>query len=241
MHTKMLLTLLILTVASAAFAAGTDRVVVSKQGAIVRRIPAQPAQSVPRTDTPDPSLVMIYNTLASKYPKSPYWGWTAASVNGPFDGLGDPELWTAMPFTPTANHTVTEVAVGVTLDSGTNGLVLSLNNDASGAPGTAVETWQLTNLPTALCCTVQVATDNAGIPVTAGTQYWIVLSTNSTEIDTSAGWNLSEIDQVDSATLAQYCSNDKGGYSCSEYGLQNDAWTTFPNVPGVAFAVLGSN
>jgi hypothetical protein len=236
---KTRLTLAMLGLAGVTFAASTGRVVVSKQGMIARRIPGAPVLSVPRTDYDDPVLVRIFSNI-SKYRKSPYWGWTSASVNGPHDGYGDAELWTGAPFTPTANHTVTTVKVAATWYGGINGLVLSLNDDANGVPGAAIETWQLKNLPSNLCCAIQVVTDGAGIPVTAGRQYWIVLSTNSKEANTDAGWDLSEVNQADGATLAQYCSNNKGG-NCAEYGLKNNAWTAFSSLYGVAFAVLGSS
>jgi hypothetical protein len=171
---KTRLTLAMLGLAGVTFAASTGRVVVSKQGMIARRIPGTPVLSVPRTDFDDPGLVRLFSNI-SKYRKSPYWGWTSASVNGPHDGYGDAELWTGAPFTPTADHTVTTVKVAATWYGGINGLVLSLNNDANGVPGAAIETWQLKNLPSNLCCAIQVVTDGAGIPVIAGRQYWIVL------------------------------------------------------------------
>ncbi|HEV2964824.1 MAG TPA: hypothetical protein VG649_23555, partial [Candidatus Angelobacter sp.] len=67
-----------------------------------------------------------------------------------------------------------------------------------------------------------------------GTQYWIVLKTNSKTSNTWAAFNVNDTDQVDPAPAAQYCSADKGG-SCGS----NDKWTAFQSQPGLAFAVLG--
>jgi hypothetical protein len=138
-------------------------------------------------------------------------------------------------FTPSANHTVTKVEVAVGFVEGTNGLVLGLYSDASGVPGKAIKTWALSSLPTfGSCCTVEARTDAAGISVTAGTQYWIVLKTNKKETTTWAAFNVNDTDQIDSQVTAFYCSQDVSG-SCSN----NDKWTASQSTPGPAFAVLG--
>ena len=89
-----------------------------------------------------------------------------------------PEYWSAAAFTPTANHTVTKIEVGVGYVEGTNGLTLALYNDASGVPGTQIKAFAVSGLPNfGSCCMVVSATDYAGIAVTAGTQYSVVMKT----------------------------------------------------------------
>lgn len=231
------LTLLgLITATTMTLCADGAQLIKNRQGAFKTLTARELVATVPRNDFSDAASVEISDTL-SKYAKSPYWAWTQANVNGPV--YGQPEVWTAAPFTPGANHIAKKVEVAAIWSYGVNSIVLSINNDAGGVPGSAIKTWNLTNLPQALCCTVEAVSDKAGIRLRAGTRYWVVLSTNASEASTSAGWALSELGQSRGATLAQYCSDDHGG-NCSQYGLNNDAWTVFSSFWNVAFAVFGS-
>ncbi len=230
---KTLLTLTVLALASlTAFAASRDGVVVSKNGRMT--ITTKPAQTTTRTPSDDAGLVTIFDNIGSAYPKGTYWCCEGYTITGPTALSGFPEYWEAGAFTPKADHTVTKVEAAVGFVEGVNGLVLGLYNDASGVPGTAIKTWALTNLPTfGSCCVVETKTDTAGIPVTKGTQYWIVLKTNKKESTTWAAFNVNDTDQVDPAPTAFYCSG-----TSSECG-NNNAWTAGESQPGPAFAVLG--
>jgi hypothetical protein len=179
-----------------------------------------------RTEINDSSLITIFSNLAARYPKGAYWCCQGYNVMGPNSGLG--EQWMGAAFTPKADHTVTKIAVAVGYSQqGTNGVVVSLNDDNNGVPGQALQTWNAAGLPRfGDCCALVVESDASGIPVTAGKQYWVVLSTNSNETDTVDGWNVNDTDQVDPETLASYTSGK---------------WTAFQATPGVGFAVLGSN
>jgi len=232
----MLLALTVLILASVtALAASNDGVVMSKDGR--RTIATKRTQLVTREPSSDAGLVTIFNTIGSKYPKGTYWCCEGATITGPTALSGFPEYWEAGGFTADADHTVTKVKVAVGFVEGTNGLVLSLNADAGGVPGTALKSWKLSGLPNfGSCCTVESKSDSAGISIKAGTPYWIVLKTSSKESNTWAAWNVNDVDQVDTAPVAFYCSADKGG-SCGT----NDAWTATLSQPGPAFAVLGSN
>ena len=172
----------------------------------------------------DAGLVTIFNSLAASYPKGRYWCCMGYNVMGPNSGLG--VQWMAAPFTPAADRTVTRIAVAAGYSQqGANGVVVSLNDDNNGVPGQALQSWNTTGLPRfGSCCAVVVESNSTGIPVTAGKQYWVVLSTNSSESDTVDGWNVEDTDQVDPATMASYA------------GTQ---WTVFQATPGLGFAVLG--
>ncbi len=135
-----------------------------------------------------PGLVTIYSNLGTG--TNVYNGAAGTGVlgrnvpNQPF-----PE-WVANGFTPTANHTVTEIQVGVTWVEGANSVILSLNEDNGGKPGKTLFITQFTNLPTfGTCCTLQTATLTTGVPVTQGTQYWVVLRTKPTNQGTWNVWN----------------------------------------------------
>jgi hypothetical protein len=176
----------------------------------------------------DAGLVTIFSNLAEKYPKGSYWCCTGVGVLGP--GSGNGEQWMAAAFTPAADHTVTKIEVAVGwAQQGTNGVVMSLSRDSKGIPGKALKTWNVSNLPrSGDCCTLVVRSDSSGIPVTAGKQYWIVLTTNNNEKDTMDAWNVADADQVDSAMVATFPGT-------------NNKWNAFQTTPGLGFAVKGSN
>ena len=187
-----------------------------------------PAPSIATTNLNDAGLITIFSNLGAAYPKGEYWCCTGYNVMGQNSGAG--EQWMAAAFTPAADHTVTkiEVAVGYS-QQGTNGVVLSLNLDNNGVPGKALKTWNASGLPRfGTCCGLVVKTESAGIPVSAGKQYWVVLSTNSKEQDTVDGWNVIDTNQVDAATVATFPGT-------------NNQWNAFQTTPGLAFAVKGSD
>ena len=171
-------------------------------------------------------LVTIFSSLASKYPKGVYWCCTGYNVMGSNSGVG--VQWMGGAFTPAADHMLTrvEVAVGYS-QQGQNGVVISVNDDNGGVPGKSLKKWSVLGLPRfGTCCTTVVKTDRTGIALTGGRQYWIVLKTNSSETDTVDGWNVSDADQIDQATTASW---------------DGSTWHVFQAVPGVAFAVKGTN
>lgn len=187
---------------------------------------AEPTRSRKATNLKDSGLVTIFSNLAAKYPKGQYWCCSGYNVMGPSQG----EQWMAAAFTPAADHTVTRIEVAVGYSEGkTNGVVLSLNSDSNGVPGKALKTWNASGLPRfGTCCTLVVKSDSSGIPISAGKQYWIVLSTNSKEQDTVDAWNVIDSNQVDPATVATFPGT-------------NNHWNAFQTTPGLGFAVKGSN
>jgi len=189
-------------------------------------IEAGPTGSQTANHLKDSGLVTIFSNLASKYPKGQYWCCSGYNVMGPSQG----EQWMAAAFTPAANHTVTRIEVAVGYSQGkTNGVVVSLNSDKNGVPGKALKTWNASGLPRfGTCCMLVAKSDSAGIPVSAGKQYWVVLSTNSHELDTVDAWNVIDSNQVDAATVATFPGN-------------NNQWNAFQTTPGLGFAVKGSN
>jgi len=188
----------------------------------------EPPRSRTAANLKDAGLVTIFSNLAAKYPKGQYWCCTGYNVMGSNSGVG--EQWMAAAFTPAADHTVTRIEVAVGYSQGTiNGVVLSLFSDNNGVPGNALKTWNASNLPMfGTCCALVVKSDSAGIPVSAGKQYWVVLSTNSKEQDTVDAWSVIDSDQEDAATVATFPGT-------------NNKWNAFQTTPGLGFAVKGSN
>jgi len=190
---------------------------------------------VARDDAADAGLVKIANNF-TQYANSPYWGWLGYSVFGPGQGAGNgTEWWLATAFTPKANRIATRVEVAAEYDYGTNAVVLGLYDDAGGLPGKSLHSWQLTNLPHAVCCTVVGGSDKRGIPLTGGKQYWVVMRTDAKDAGAVVVWALTEFANVQKhgSSWALYCSG-----SCS--GWKNNAWNLFPKMLyGLAFSVLG--
>ena len=216
-----------LTITTAAQNATSKNNVITVSGPHAKMsVVTAPSRSFTRAEIKDASLITIFSNLAARYPKGAYWCCQGYNVMGSNSGVG--EQWMGAAFTPTADHTVTKIAVAVGYaQQGTNGVVVSLNDDNNGVPGQALQTWNAAGLPRfGDCCALVVESDASGIPITSGKQYWVVLSTNSSETDTVDGWNVNDTDQVDPETLASYTSGK---------------WTAFQSTPGLAFAVLGSN
>jgi hypothetical protein len=238
MRYKTVLVLAALTLLSVStFAAKKAEVVMSRDGR--KMYVTKGGHAVARATSSDSGPVTIFSNIGKVYPRGTYFCCESYSITGPKASGRLPEYWLAVAFTPTADHVVTMVEVAVNLLDGADHLVLSLNSDANGLPGASIKSWSLRSLPAAGdCCAVGTGKDRAGISVTAGTQYWIVLSTDGADSDTFAGWNVEDIDQVDTYNIpvAYYCSDDMGG-SCGN----NDEWTLDGSTSnqGPAFAVLG--
>ncbi len=179
----------------------------------------------------DPSLKVIAGNF-STYKYATYfsvWGETVAQggSNFPF------QTWAAVAFTPTADATVTRIETSAGRQgSGSAGFELGLWNDAKGLPGKPLKSFHVAKLPPyGQCCTVSVANDKAGIPVKAGTQYWVVVSTTSKDVDIYA-WAFNSTD-MRAQTQAYWC---KG--SSTYCGQNSGKWILNPYVQ-YGFQVLG--
>jgi hypothetical protein len=143
--------------------------------------------------------------------------------------------WVAIPFTPTADATVTRIEASVGTFGGTSEFELSLFEDNNGVPGKALKSFHITAPPTyGACCTLDVGNDKAGIPLTAGTQYWIGATTNSKDVF-EGGWAFNSTD-MRSYPIASYCKGP------SEFcgTTNNGKWVAgMSGDPLPAYAVLG--
>ena len=91
-------------------------------------------------------------------------------------------------FTPSQDHLIQAVQVGATYVQGSNGVIVSLNEDSNGVPGKQLAAKTFTNLPLfGTCCTLLTGKGASGIPVKAKTQYWVVLRPIAN--DTYCVWN----------------------------------------------------
>lgn len=141
-------------------------------------------------------------------------GWTVSAV-GSIVGF---QQNVAMPFTPDKNYAVKTVTVAVGYVAGTNGATVSLNADAGGVPGAVIKKMAVTGLPVFGTCCVTASIGGKGSPVTAGTQYWVVVKTDKKTADTWDAWNMNNIGAsgtfaFDTGTGWQLTSGPTGAYS----------------------------
>lgn len=215
-----------MTLAASASLAATERPVTVKAngatllaGPAVRSLGAPPAR--------EPGLAPIFNNLlpVKKYPYGTYFCCLGPTIAGPDNQYGVNEQWWAEAFTPNANATVIRIEVGVGYSVGTNSVNVGLYSDANGVPGTPLVSRDVDNLPDfGSCCITMTLKDKDGIPVTAGTQYWVVLGTDSRDTDFLGGWNYNTSDQVTKINQAE------------NFG---SGWQAGAIAPGVALAVWG--
>jgi len=229
----LMLCLTVLAFTMTAMAASKDGIFLSKDGRKTINT-NDPSKGQPYVEN-NAGLTTIFDNLAHKYPDGVYWCCAGMTINGP--GNGSPEWWQAAAFTPSANLKVTRIEVALQYIAGTyTHVLLSLNNDdGTGRPGTAIEEWKVTGMPPSASCCKVATKSSAGIPVTAGTQYWVVVKTEN-KSDVWATWNSNDTKQLDTEAIpqAQYCKS-KGPYCGGNSGV----WTPFKGYQGNAFAVLG--
>lgn len=195
-----------------------------------------------KTKTPPPPpgfSVVIFDNIQRAIPKVKYNCCHGFGIQGPQNGLGAHMLFDGVSFVPQANLHVVEIDVPASYNAGTNAIDVVLYSDNGGVPGTAIKTWKFTNLPPlGSCCAYLAATNAAGIPVTAGTKYWVVLRTDNTSLDALVTWNFNSVDITHTQGFTQYCSNDFQGTPCT---TPNDQWSSSTlQPPGLGLAVLAN-
>ena len=139
----------------------------------------------PTETEPPAGLKKIFSNLGSK--TDTYFDEDGVFITGP--GFSRTQ-WIGIPFQPASSAKATQIKIALSyFGSGTNAATVSLNADSGGVPGTALQTWELTNLPLfGSCCTLQTLNSKTGIKLTNGTTYWLVAQTDSTNEDAEAIW-----------------------------------------------------
>jgi hypothetical protein len=221
MFKKALLACSMLALASsAALAAGASDVVVSKDG---RTVTAPHGVASYAQSIHEPKATAIFENIGYKYPKGMYFCCYGATISGPNSALGA-EYWAAEAFTPASNASVSEVQVGVGYVEGTKTVNVGLYSDAGGVPGTALAGKDIAMVTSfGSCCGILDLKIKSGVAVTAGTQYWVVVSTDSKNADLFGAWNYNSTDEVDPVTEASYSSG---------------VWSSYSGVPAFDMAVF---
>jgi hypothetical protein len=215
-------TALAVAMSGAAMAATIGGVTVSHDGRTVVQTKPQP-HYLPALQHKK-GLKTIFSNIGTDYPKGLYFCCYGSTISGPNSELAA-TYWAAAAFTPTADATVTEIDAGVGYVAGTNSVTLSLYTDTGGVPGTLIKSFTSGALGDfGSCCTLAVASDKKGIAVTAGTQYWLTVTTSKAEDSTFAAWSFNSTDQTVPVNEAY---NDGSG------------WTSYSGAPAVSFGIYG--
>jgi hypothetical protein len=219
-------------IALAALAASPNPYTFSQNG---RTVTANEAPGVVTPANHDTKLTTIAGNL-STYQYGVYFccfGNTIAAgpPNFPF------QTWVAIPFTPTADATVTrvEAAVGTFGGADAGAFQIQLLADDNDSPGKPIKTFTISSEPTyGTCCTLDVGKDKAGIRVTKDTQYWIAVTTSSKQTSFAGGWAFNSTD-MRSHGIASWCEGS------SEYcGSNSGVWVVgMSGDPLPAYAILG--
>jgi len=140
----------------------------------------------------DAKLKTIFSNL-SDYKYGTYFCCVEEGIYGSNTQFG--VLWQAVPFTPNANVKLTKVEAGLRNLDGTNSVAIWLAADASGLPGdTLAGPVDISGLPyRGNCCSLAIAKFES-VPLTEGTQYWIVVGTDSNSMDSADLWNINSTD-----------------------------------------------
>jgi hypothetical protein len=219
---RIVLVLSLLTLAGivALAAGGHHGVITSQDGRLT--IAQQGPSHINHWIERDAALTTIAGNL-SRYPNGIFFCCYGFTISGSGSIIGS-NNWVAVPFTPAANYSVKKVEVSVGFVTGVNGVTVSLNADSGGVPGAALASADLSGLESyGSCCTLAVAGGGGGLPVAQGTQYWVVVSTDSTTNTTWDAWAFNSTDM----RLFPIASSQGAG------------WTAGQNLlPG--YAVLGT-
>jgi hypothetical protein len=170
----------------------------------------------------DSSLKELYSNLNSD-PDHLYDCHVATGIYGS-QAWGGGRTTVGVAFTPDVDAIVRKIDVGLHWDHGTNAFTVSLRADADGVPGDVLHTFQLSDLPPFDDdCSSLARVSTQGIPVKAGTVYWVVVKAYG---DTSGGWN-----QSFPAVRGPVAQNQGDGVG----------WYLFPEGLKGAFRVLGDD
>jgi len=131
----------------------------------------------------------------SDYTYATYFCCSGTSISGPNAQHGFGTFWVALPLTPKLNVTLTQVEAPFFTLSGAPSIAVWLAADANGLPGDTISGPVDVSLPPGFfgCCALSTARF-ASVPLTKGTQYWIVIGTDSNSMDSNDVWLLNTTD-----------------------------------------------
>jgi len=169
---------------------------------------------------PAAPLKVIFSNLGPT-PTNAYDDTNGFFVSGSTGSFGHSQ-WVAVPFIPKVNATVTQIRVAVGYYFyGTKQIIVGLYSDNSDTVGTALATATATSIPDFGTCCRLVTVNIAPTVLTAGTQYWVAITSDEANAPDFTGiWAQSNL--------------AKGATNAS-----NGGWYTFTDTWS-AFAVGGT-
>jgi hypothetical protein len=135
-----------------------------------------PSKAAPKTG---PKLTTIFSNLGPTSTNA-YNDTTGYYVLGPDNSVGLPEQWIGVPFVAAANAHVQQLQVAVGWISGTPLVNVGLYSDNAGTVGTLLASGHSVTIPAFGTCCQLVTVNITSTAITAGTQYWIVSSSDDT-------------------------------------------------------------
>jgi hypothetical protein len=145
---------------------------------------------IPLKDSPA-ATVKIFSNLGPT-PTNAYDDTNGFFVLGPTNSLGYPEQWIGLPFIPKGSAHVTQLQVAVGYMSGTKQIIVGLYDDNFGTVGNVLASGTATLIPDWGTCCHLVTVNITSTAVTAGTQYWIVVTSDDTNApDFEGAWGSS--------------------------------------------------
>ncbi len=137
-------------------------------------------------------------------------GWTIGGSGSPVGLVEDAQLFTSL-----VSGNATQITVALGFAAGDNGATISLWTDAGGAPGSNLSGF-ITAPPAPVfgtCCQFTTVTF-AGVPITAGQQYFVVIEADNTTWD-AWNWNdtgaIGQLDQNTGSGWNQFAGETLGG------------------------------
>ncbi|MFZ0731108.1 MAG: hypothetical protein WAM79_02170 [Candidatus Sulfotelmatobacter sp.] len=160
--------LFVLTLASGALLAQTPDLKVAHTNAFGPTIPA------PKTG---PKLTTIFSNLGPTSTNA-YNSTTGYYILGPENSVGLSEQGIGVPFIPSANAHVKQIQAAIGWISGTSLVDVGLYSDNNGTVGTLLASGHAATIPVFGTCCQLVTVNLKSTAVTAGTQYWIVATSD---------------------------------------------------------------
>jgi hypothetical protein len=180
---------------------------------------------------------VIFSNLG---PNDSYYGgggWALGSYN--FMGVHE-SILTGCQFTvgTTANLATIEVAAGLGFSTGTNQLTIDLDADSGGSPGSVIESFTISGAMPALGTFsmghLVAATSVLHPLLTAGSQYWVVLSIPNAG-ETNGAWNDNSTGDVGPVEQSSVGGTISGGNSLNLRGaMRITALSSVPEPSSIA-------
>ena len=123
------------------------------------------------------STVTVYSDFGAGNSYNTLSGWV---ISGPSATVGSFE--DAFPFTPSGDFSFVSANIGELLESGTNGITVTLAANNSGTPGAAIESLTAVGSPNKFVSTIVEADSVTHPELHSGVEYWLVVSTTGSNV-----------------------------------------------------------